>query len=158
MVMCVVDSGGPAPGRGAPRGAAPGRGAPRGVAGAPRGGGAPPMRGASRGRGGGVAPPPPQPSSYDDYGYGGSSVSIVMSCARIRQCVRVANSCVIQGLFIMYGEGRLVILMSPTCPESQGCRFGLTFLCSLLFFCQVLLLFLSYPFLVLAHSADLFFP
>lgn len=69
--VSICNRGGPpAPVRGAPRGAAPVRGAPRGVAGAPRGGA--PIRGAARGRGA-----PPQSSSYDDYGYGGSSVSIM---------------------------------------------------------------------------------
>ena len=40
----------------------------------------------------------------------------------------------------------------------QGCQFDPTFLYLLLFFSLVLSLFLSYPFLLLAHSPDLFFP
>ena len=47
--------------------------------------------------------------------------------------------------------------MSPPCLESQGCQFDPTFL-YLFSFCLVLLLFLSCPFLLLAHSPDLFFP
>ena len=45
--------------------------------------------------------------------------------------------------------------MFPPCLESQ---FDPTFVYLLSFFCLVLLLFLSYPFLLLVHSPDLFFP
>ena len=52
------------------------------------------------------------------------------------------------------------VLMSPPCLESQGCHavwshFSIS---SLLFLCLLLPLFLSYPFMLLAHSPDLFFP
>ena len=53
-------------------------------------------------------------------------------------------------------EGRPTILMSPPCLKSQGCQ--LIPLYPVFFFCHVLSLFLSYPFLCLAHSPDLFFP
>ena len=44
-------------------------------------------------------------------------------------------------------EGRLAILMSSLCLESQGCQFDPTFLLSpFLFFCQVLLLLLLFCF------------
>ena len=51
-------------------------------------------------------------------------------------------------------------MMSPPCLESQGCQFDSTVLyrSPLLFFCLVLSLFLSYPFLVWAHSSNLFSP
>ena len=37
-------------------------------------------------------------------------------------------------------------------------KFFISYISPLLFFCLVLLLFLSYPFLLLAHSPDFFFP
>ena len=46
--------------------------------------------------------------------------------------------------------------LPPVCRESQGCQFDPTFLYLLLFFCLVLLLFLSEPFMLLAHSPDVF--
>ena len=56
-------------------------------------------------------------------------------------------------------KGGRVFLMSPPCLESQGCQIDPTFSISpLLFFFLVLSFFLCYPFLVLAHSPDLFFP
>ena len=71
------------PGRGGPRGG-PVRGSPRGGprgGGPGRGGAAPrgsaPMRGAARGRGGGGMASA-QSSSYDDYGYADSRVSVAM--------------------------------------------------------------------------------
>ena len=53
-------------------------------------------------------------------------------------------------------EGRGFLMFRP-CLESEGFQFDPTFLLSLpLFFCLVLLLFLSYHFLPLAHSSDFF--
>ena len=50
-------------------------------------------------------------------------------------------------------------VVSPPCLESQDCQFDPTFLISsLLLFCLVLWIFLSCPFLLLAHSLDIFFP
>ena len=43
-----------------------------------------------------------------------------------------------------------------SCLESQGCQFNPTLYIPLLFFCLALSLFLSYPFLLLAHCPDLF--
>ena len=48
--------------------------------------------------------------------------------------------------------------MSPPCLESQGYQFDPTFLYLVLVFWLVLLLCLSDPFLLLAHSPDFFFP
>ena len=48
-------------------------------------------------------------------------------------------------------------LMYPPCLESQGYQFDPTFMYLLLFFCLVLLLFLSDRFLLLTHSPDFFF-
>ena len=50
-------------------------------------------------------------------------------------------------------------IVTPPCLESQGCQFDPSFLISpILFFCIVLLLFLSFPFLLLTHFPDFCFP
>ena len=51
-------------------------------------------------------------------------------------------------LWLKPPNGGLGFLMSPPCLESQGCQFYPTFLYLILFFCQVLSLFLSYLFLL----------
>ena len=63
-------------------------------------------------------------------------------------------------LYLKIPKGRLGIFDVSPCLESQGFHFQFWshFYLSLLLFCQVLLLFLSYPFLLLALSPDFFSP
>ena len=71
----------------------------------------------------------------------------------VQQCLTV----LFLFLFFVPLKGGREFLMSPHCLESGLSVWSHYIISPLLFFCLVLLLFLSYPFLLLAHSPDLFF-